>query len=113
MSNEDNCYANFGNFISTCKRILDQHAPQKKKIKIKRDIGANQSPFMNRTLSKAIMLISKFRNTFLKTSTEEKKLIQNKDIFVLNFAKKSENIWNLDEKTEINNKIFWKVPKLL
>ena len=90
VSNEDNCYANFGNFISTCKRILDQHAPpkKKKKKKKKRYIWANKSPFMNRTLSKAIMLISKFRNTFLKTSTEEKKLTQNKEIFVLHFAKK-------------------------
>ena len=44
---EDNWDANFGNFIPTCNRILDQLTPQKK-----RDIKDNQSPFMNKTLPK-------------------------------------------------------------
>ena len=27
VSNEDNCYAKFGNFISKCNRIFNQHGP--------------------------------------------------------------------------------------
>ena len=40
--------------------------PQKKKY-----MRGNQSPCMNRTLSKAIMQRSKLRNLFLKKTTEE------------------------------------------
>ena len=31
VSNEDTCDANFGNFISTCNRILDKQSPHTKK----------------------------------------------------------------------------------
>ena len=41
--------------------LLDKHAPSKKKY-----IGANSSPFMNKTLSKAVMTRSRLRNKFLK-----------------------------------------------
>ena len=52
--------------MSSCSRILDQHAPQKKRY-----LRGNQSPFMNETLSKAIMHRFKLRNNFLKNRTEE------------------------------------------
>ena len=43
--NAGNCDVNFGDFMSSCSRILDQHAPQKKRY-----LRGNQSP-------KAIMLL--------------------------------------------------------
>ena len=46
-------------------KTLDTHAPRKK-----RDARANDAPFMNSTLRKAIMYRSKLRNKFLKTRTE-------------------------------------------
>ena len=52
--NENNCDSRFGNFISSCNRILDEHAPKKKRY-----LRGNQSPFMNKTLVKAIMVRSK------------------------------------------------------
>ena len=64
--NADNCDTNFEKFMSSCSKILDQQAPQKKRY-----VRGNQSPFMNETLTKAIMHRSKLRNKFLKKRTEE------------------------------------------
>ena len=65
-ANGNNCDESFKNFTSSCNVILNKHAPQKKKY-----VRGNQSPFMNKTLSKAIMQRSKLRNLFLKKRTEE------------------------------------------
>ena len=40
----------FSNFVNTCNTVLDKQLPKKKKY-----VTGNQSPFMNKTLSKAIM----------------------------------------------------------
>ena len=53
----------FSNFVNTCNTVLDKQLPKKKKY-----VRGNQSPFMNKTLSKAIMLRTKLRNKFLKKS---------------------------------------------
>ena len=45
---------------------MNKHAPQKEKY-----VRGNQSPFMTKTLSKAIMQISELRNYLLKNKTEE------------------------------------------
>ena len=45
VSKRGNCDTNFKRFISSCNKILDQHAPQKKKY-----LRGNQSPFMNKSL---------------------------------------------------------------
>ena len=66
ISKRGNCNTNFKRFISSCNKILDQHAAQKKKY-----LRGNQSPFMNKSLPKAIMLRSKFRNIFLKNRRGE------------------------------------------
>ena len=65
-ANGNNCNASFKNFTSSCSVILNKHARQKKKY-----VRGNQSPFMNKMLSKAIMQRSKLRNLFLKKRTEE------------------------------------------
>ena len=65
-ANGSNCDESFKNFISPCNGILNKHTPQKKRY-----VRGNQSPFMNKTLSKAIMQRSKLRNLFLKKRTKE------------------------------------------
>ena len=48
--------------------LLDKHAPKKQKY-----IQANNANFITKSLRKAIMLRSKFRNSFLNEKTEESK----------------------------------------
>ena len=67
---------NFGNscdedvvdFLISCNKILDKYAPHKKKY-----VRGNHLPFMNKNLSKAILLQTKRRNIFLKNRTGEHK----------------------------------------
>ena len=63
-----NSNQSFSNFISTCNSVLDRQLPKKKKY-----VRGNQSPFMNKTLSKAIMLRTNLRNKFLKNRSNENK----------------------------------------
>ena len=58
----------FSNFVNTCNTVLDKHFPKKKKY-----VRGNQSPFMNKTLSKTIMLRTLLRNKFLKNRRNENK----------------------------------------
>ena len=53
---------NHGQFLSMFEKILDKHAPIKR-----RKIRGNQTPFMNKPLRQAIMRRSKLLNTFQKT----------------------------------------------
>ena len=57
----------FSNFVNTCNTVLDKQLPKKKYVR------GNQSPFMNKTLSKAIMLRTLLRNKFLKNRSNENK----------------------------------------
>ena len=82
--NRNNCDKSFKNFTFSRNAILNKHAPQKKKY-----VRRNQSPFMNKTLSKVIMQRSKLRNLFLKKRTEEKEInMLSKGIYMLHFCKK-------------------------
>ena len=56
-------------FNTTVLKILDNEAP----IKMK-NVRANEAPFMNRTIKKAIMKRSRLRNKFLKNPTDENNL---------------------------------------
>ena len=47
---------------------LNKHAPSKTRY-----VMANNSPFMNNNIYKAIMVRSRLRNTYLKLKTEESK----------------------------------------
>ena len=53
-------------FLISCNKILDRHAPLRKKY-----VTGNHSSFMNKNLSKAIMLRTKLRKIFLKSITEK------------------------------------------
>ena len=90
---------------------MNQHDPQKKKY-----LRGNQSPFINKSLSKAIMLRSKFRNIFLKNRTEENRRFYSKQknlCVALLHKSKREYFGNLNEKMICDNKKFWSVVKPL
>ena len=53
-------------FSDTCLRVLDKHAPMKKRY-----IRTNDSPFMNRTLRKAFMLRSRLKNRYNKNRSAD------------------------------------------
>lgn len=53
-------------FFKICGEVLYRHAPRKKKY-----VRRNQSPSMNKALSKKIMKRAKLRNRFLKIRTEQ------------------------------------------
>ena len=55
-------------FYKVCAEILNRHAPQMKKY-----VRGNNEPFMNKTLSQAIMQRTKLRNKFLKDPAEHNK----------------------------------------
>ena len=64
---------NPANFFETYHTLLDTHAPKRKKY-----IRGKNKPFMTKTLSKAIMQRTRFRNKFLINPTDHNKLIYNK-----------------------------------
>ena len=53
-------------FQNCFEKVLDKHAPMKKKY-----ARANDGPFMNRVLRKAIMLRSRLKNRYDKNSTAQ------------------------------------------
>ena len=71
-------------------------------------------PFMNKTLSKKIMKITKLRNKFLKERTDESKNNTHHTEIIVSLLKKTKkNYWNnLNEKDVTDNKTFWKTVKL-
>ena len=108
-SNGKNCDENFRNFTSSCNIILNKQAPQKKKY-----VRGNQSPFMNKDLSKAIMKRTKLRNIFLKNRTEENRNHYTKQRnFCVTLLRKSkiEFYGSLNVKNLRDNKKFWGVVK--
>ena len=95
--------------LSTCKIILDLHAPRKQKY-----ARGNHIPFMNRGLSKDIMTRTRLRNIFLKDRSEENKRKYSKqrnDCVSLLRKSKSEYFGNLNEKKISDNKKFWQTIK--
>ena len=54
-------YINYETFESKFMKILNEHAPMKERL-----VRANNAPFMNKTLSKAVMHRSRLRNNYLK-----------------------------------------------
>ena len=57
---------NYENFLDIFLKVLDKHAPLKQK-----NIRGNQSPFMTKKLSRAIMLRSKLKNKSNKWPNDE------------------------------------------
>ena len=62
----------YESFLSICQRAHDSRAPKKQKY-----VRSNHSPFINKTILKAIMDRSRMRNKFLKTRSNEDKRAYN------------------------------------
>ena len=110
-ANGNNCDGSFKNFTSSCNVILNKHSPQKKKY-----VRGNQSLFMNKTLSKAIMQRSKLRNLFLKKRTEEHRnnYVKERNLCVTLLRKSKREFFGSLNKTHLcDNKKFGGVVKPL
>ena len=90
-------------------KTLNHHAPAKQKF-----VRGNHLPFMNKTLSKAIMHRTRFCKKYLWNKTDENKRKytkqQNYCVSLLRKSKK-EYYSNLDVKNITDNKTFWKTVK--
>ena len=85
--------------------ILNPHAPVKKKF-----VRDNNAPFMNKTLSKAILHRSKLKNQFNKNPTEENKRIYHKQRnYCVNLLNKEKRKYynDLDPVILENNRKLW------
>ena len=83
---------------------------------VKKYVRGNHSPFVNKNLSKTIMLRTKPRNIFLKNTTEENKnrYTKRRNLCVTLLRKsKREHFDNLNEKNVCDNKKFWRVVEPL
>ena len=87
----------FEEFETIFMNILNKHAPMKEKL-----IRANNSPFMNKAMSKVIMPRSRLQNKLLKKTTEENKINYNRQRnYCVNLLRKIKN--NYYANLEINN----------
>ena len=85
------------------------YAPLKKKY-----IRGNNSPFMNRILSKEIMKRSRLRNKFLKSKSEadKKNYVKQRNYCVSLLRRtKKEYYGNLDPRKIADNRTFWRTVK--
>ena len=80
---------NYSSFETAFDRVLDKHAPVKKKY-----VRANDKPFMTRALRKATMLRSRLRNNFNEDRTAENwdKFCKQRNSCVKLFRKEKEMI---------------------
>ena len=86
--------------------LLNQKAPIKKKY-----IRANNAPFMNKTLSKAVMTRSRMQNRYLRNPSVTNK---NEYIRLLGFSERKRRFYeNIDMHKITDNRIFWKTVKPL
>ena len=92
----------FSTFTETFRRVLDKHAP----LKTKR-VRGNQSPFMTKELSKAVMNKSKTRNKYIKWPSRENFLAMKRTKnYCNNLARTTKN-----KSGFANNKKFWNAVK--
>ena len=100
----ENSDKDFSKFLGVCKEALNMYAPLKKKY-----IRGNNSPFMNRVLSKEIMKRSSLKNKFLKSKSVADK--KNCCVFLFRGTKR-QYYENLDSKKVADNITFWRTVKL-
>ena len=83
----------------------DKHAPLKKRY-----VRANQSPFINKKMSKEIMKRSRLRNKCLNKRSDIDRIAYNKqrnNIVSLLRNEKNNFYSNLDTKVVTDNRAFW------
>ena len=99
----------YSDFQSTFTWVLHNHAPIKKKI-----LCFNNSSFMTKTLKKAIMHRSKFKNIYIKNRTGDNwESYKEQRNFCENLLRKTRNDYfqNLNIRDLSDNKKFWKTIK--
>ena len=102
---------NYERFESTFITLLNEHAPIKEKY-----VRANNAPFMNKILSKAVMTRSRLRNRYLKNPnvTNHNAYRKHRNFCVRLFKKEKKSYYeNLDTNKFTNNNSFWKEIKPL
>ena len=100
---------NYSSFETTFDKVLDKHAPIKKKY-----VRANDKPFMTRALRKAVMLRTRLRNRYNKDQTVENwnKFRKHRNSCVKLFRREKRNYYNnLDISLVTDSKKFWKTVK--
>ena len=99
----------YSSFQNCFEKVLDKHAPMKKKY-----ARANDGPFMNRALRKAIMLRSRLKNRYNKSRTAEhwEAFCRQRNLCVRLFRREKRNFYkNLNISDITDNKKFWKTVK--
>ena len=89
---------------------LDKHAPLKKRY-----VRANQSPFMNKRLSKEMRKRSRLKSKFLNTKSDIDRKTDNKQCnYVVDLLKNAKKIFysNLDTTFVTDNRVLWKTVEL-
>ena len=105
----ENSDKGFNKFLDVCKEALNMYAPLKKKY-----IRGNNSPFMNRILSKEIIKRSILRNLFSKSKSEadKKNYVKQRNYCVSLLRRtKKEYYGNLDPRKIADNRTFWRTVK--
>ena len=98
-------------FENTFMNELNKHAPLKTKM-----VRANNAPFMNSTLSKAVMKRSRLKNIFHNKPTKNNELAYKRyRNYCTNLFKREKRKYyeNIDTKQITDNKKFWKTVKPL
>ena len=95
----------FSNFLDICKKNVNYHAPCKQKY-----ARGNLLPFINKTVFKQIMKITRFRIKFLKTRIDyNKREFSKQKNYCVSLVRKSKKLYysNLNEKKITDNKTIW------
>ena len=98
-------------FEETYLKVLDNHAPIKKKI-----LRSNENPFMTKALRKAIMVRSKLKKKFLKNRSKLNwRKYKNQRNFCTNLLKQTKRNYfsNLNLSSLSDSRKFWKKIKPL
>ena len=101
----------FSNFLDICKKNVNYHAPCKQKY-----TRGNLLPFINKTVFKQIMKITRLRIKFLKTRIDyNKREFSKQKNYCVTLVRKSKKLYysNLDEKKVTDNKTFWQTVEPL
>ena len=111
LGNINDSEVNYDTFETVLITLLNRHAPLKIKF-----IRANNSPFMSKTLSKAVTTRTRLRNKFLKNpnKTNKTKYTKYRNYCTRLFKKEKKTFYgNLDPKLIIDNRKFWETIKPL
>ena len=88
INGSDSGRTNFKDLHDTLQKVMDKHAPLRKRY-----VRANQQNIMDKELSQAVMVRSKFRDKYRKSKSEINKYITSRETTVLNYCVlKSRNI---------------------